>query len=215
MMRRLIAPFIVLLALGSCAASWMQFNSVPPDGGQPETVTGLLRVPDGGGRHPAVVLLPDCDGVGPLEPETINGTDDEDGCPDKSEGPVQIEHGKITAPPVFFATGKDVILPLSHPILKLVAKTFQDNPWVKKVRVEGHTDSVGSDATNLDLSKRRAASVMKFLIERGVDPARLESEGYGETRPVDTNDTEDGRSRNRRVDFIIIDPPQDSDNDAD
>ena len=67
MKSRCLLPLVVLLALGSCAASWMQFKSVPPDGGQPETVTGLLRVPDGGGRHPAVVLLPDCDGVGPHE----------------------------------------------------------------------------------------------------------------------------------------------------
>ncbi len=67
MNHRCLFTLVLLLALGSCAASWMQFKSVPPDGGQPETVTGLLRVPDGGGRHPAVVLLPDCDGVGPHE----------------------------------------------------------------------------------------------------------------------------------------------------
>ena len=60
---------LVLLAvlLGSCAASWMQFKSIPMDGSQPQTVTGLLRVPAGGGRFPAIVLLPDCDGIGPHE----------------------------------------------------------------------------------------------------------------------------------------------------
>ncbi len=145
----------------------------------------------------------------PLEPELFNGYQDDDGCPDtpKKKGPVEIERGKIVAPPVFFATNDDVILEKSFPTLELVAQTFKDNPWVKKVRVEGHTDSRGSDEHNLDLSKRRAASVMKFLIQAGVAPERLESQGYGEEHPIASNDTALGRAKNRRVEFIIIEPP--------
>ena len=144
----------------------------------------------------------------PNQPEVINGVDDTDGCPDKARGPVQIQHGKITVPPVFFATGKDTILPLSFPVLRMVARTLTDNPWVKKVRIEGHTDSRGNDAFNLDLSQRRATSVMQFLVQNGVDAGRLEAQGFGETRPISTNNTKVGRARNRRVEFIIIDPAQ-------
>ncbi len=158
---------------------------------------------------------PDNDGDGildgkdqcPNEPEVMNGFEDEDGCPDKKKGPVQIEHGKITAPPVFFATNKDVILPQSFPILELVAQTFKENPWVKRVRVEGHTDDKGSDKFNLDLSDRRAKSVMKFLLDAGVEPERLEARGFGETQPIASNKQAAGRAKNRRVEFIIVEPP--------
>ena len=138
----------------------------------------------------------------------MNGVDDEDGCPDQGKGPVQIQAGKITVPPVFFATNKDVILQRSFATLELVAKTLADNPWVKKVRIEGHTDSRGREAANLDLSQRRAASVRKFLVEHGVDEGRLDSEGYGQTQPIADNRTAAGRGKNRRVEFMIVDPPQ-------
>ena len=144
----------------------------------------------------------------PLEPETFNGNEDEDGCPDKAKGPVKIEHGKITTPPVFFASGKDVILKKSFPTLEMVANIFKANDWVKRVRVEGHTDDRGNDNFNMDLSERRAASVMRFLIEHGVEAERLESKGFGETQPVASNKTGKGRAKNRRVDFVILDPPQ-------
>lgn len=67
MNRHIVIPLLLVLALGSCAASWLQFKSTPLDGSEPQTATGLLRVPEGGGRYPAIVLLPDCDGIGPHE----------------------------------------------------------------------------------------------------------------------------------------------------
>ena len=142
----------------------------------------------------------------PLKPEVYNGLDDEDGCPDQATGAVKIERDKITVPPVFFATSKARILPRSYPVLLEVANTLLRNSWVKKVRVEGHTDSRGSDEFNLDLSRRRAASVRNFLVEQGVAPARLTSAGFGETQPIEDNRSRDGRSKNRRVDFVILDP---------
>ena len=142
----------------------------------------------------------------PLRQETFNGVDDEDGCPDKSKGPVQITHGRIKVPPVYFATDKDVILKKSYSVLVEVADTLKKNGWIKKVLIEGHTDSRGSDNYNLDLSLRRAASVLRFLIKNGVDHTRLVSQGFGETRPVSTNKTREGRAMNRRVDFIILEP---------
>jgi outer membrane protein OmpA-like peptidoglycan-associated protein len=143
----------------------------------------------------------------PLEPEVFNSFEDEDGCPDKKRGPVQVEHGKITAPPVFFATNDDVILEASFPTLQLVAQTFKENPWIKKVRIEGHTDDRGTDEHNRDLSQRRASSVMRFLIQAGVEAERLEAQGFGESRPIASNKTRVGRAKNRRVEFVIVDPP--------
>jgi OmpA-OmpF porin, OOP family len=69
--------------------------------------------------------------------------------------------------------------------------------------VEGHTDNQGDDAYNLTLSKDRAASVVAWLAQQGIDPARLQSDGFGESRPVAGNDTETGRQLNRRVEIAI------------
>jgi OOP family OmpA-OmpF porin len=76
-----------------------------------------------------------------------------------------------------------------------------------KILVEGHTDSIGTDEYNLDLSKRRAETVYHFLVSQDVEESRMSWEGYGESRPVADNDTDDGRQRNRRVDLIIRDAP--------
>jgi outer membrane protein OmpA-like peptidoglycan-associated protein len=75
---------------------------------------------------------------------------------------------------------------------------------VKKVRIEGHTDSDGAEAANLDLSKRRAKAVLTALVARGVETGRLESDGYGETRPLAPNQTRKGKAQNRRVDLAIV-----------
>ncbi|WP_233612040.1 Ig-like domain-containing protein [Corallococcus sp. AB045] len=148
--------------------------------------------------------IPDTADKCPLEPETINGVDDEDGCPDKGKVKVLVEGERILIlEKVYFATNKDVILPRSFPILKQVAAVLRANPQVELLRVEGHTDSQGNDAANLDLSKRRAASVKTFLVNEGIAGERLESEGFGESKPVDTNKTAAGRENNRRVEFNI------------
>ncbi|WP_306466064.1 adventurous gliding motility protein AgmC [Corallococcus exiguus] len=148
--------------------------------------------------------IPDVADKCPNEPETINGVDDEDGCPDKGKVKVLVEGERILIlEKVYFATNKDVILPRSFPILKQVAAVLRANPQVELLRVEGHTDSQGNDAANLDLSKRRAASVKTFLMNEGIAGERLESEGFGETKPVDTNKTAAGRENNRRVEFNI------------
>ena len=109
--------------------------------------------------------------------------------------------------PVSFPTAnKDKILSRSFTTLNSVADLLSKNKWVKKVRVEGHTDAQGNEDYNLDLSQRRAASVLRYLTESGIDADRLTSEGFGETKPIGTNRTAKGRGKNRRVEFIIIDP---------
>ena len=86
---------------------------------------------------------------------------------------------------------------------------LKDNPEIN-LSIEGHTDSRGSDKYNMKLSKKRAAAVMKHLTKKGgISKSRLTSQGFGETKPIDTNLTDEGRAANRRVEFVRTDvPPQ-------
>jgi outer membrane protein OmpA-like peptidoglycan-associated protein len=92
----------------------------------------------------------------------------------------------------------------SFEVIREVAQALRDNPQIKKIRIEGHTDSVGGDATNLKLSQRRADAVMSAMIKEGVDPGRMEAVGFGETKPISSNATATGRGENRRTEFNII-----------
>ncbi len=83
------------------------------------------------------------------------------------------------------------------------AKVMTENPTLV-VGVEGHTDSVGSDAYNQGLSERRAQSAVSYLVSKGIDASRLQPTGYGESKPVATNDTAEGRAQNRRVDLVVV-----------
>ncbi|MGE0334235.1 MAG: OmpA family protein [Gammaproteobacteria bacterium] len=101
-----------------------------------------------------------------------------------------------------FDFNKATLKPEAMSKLDHAAQVMTDNPGIK-VNVEGHTDSVGSDAYNQNLSDRRAKSVVDYLVGKGVDAGRLMSAGYGESRPVATNDSAEGRAQNRRVDLIV------------
>ena len=105
---------------------------------------------------------------------------------------------------VYFKTNSDVIEKKSYALLDNVAAVLQAHPELAKIRVEGHTDNVGDAAYNKDLSGRRAASVKKYLAGKGIPEARLDSAGFGMERPVAPNDNEQGRSQNRRVEFLIV-----------
>ena len=108
---------------------------------------------------------------------------------------------RATLPGIYFSTGSDILLPASEAALKQVGDVLAAHPeW--QLTIEGHTDNVGADDYNLDLSKRRAASVKQALVSRfGADPAHLATTGFGESRPVQTNDTPVGRAANRRVEL--------------
>jgi len=96
-------------------------------------------------------------------------------------------------------TGKE-----SFEVLKEVAQALRDNVRIRKLRIEGHTDSVGADAANINLSQMRANAVMAELVNNGVEPSRMEAVGYGRSRPVASNTTASGRAQNRRTEFNII-----------
>lgn len=176
--------------------------------------------------------VPDIEDDCPLEPEDPDGYEDSDGCPDPDndgDGVMDLEDQcpntpgqeaeepigcplqpalvvvtncevKITQQ-VHFATGKAVITRDSYPVLEAVVDVLKKNDAIK-LEVQGHTDDVGSDAANLDLSERRAQAVRKFLVSRGIPPERLDATGYGEERPLVPNDSKDNRALNRRVQFM-------------
>ena len=104
---------------------------------------------------------------------------------------------------LFFATNKTRILSSSEEALEALFGYLERNPEIR-IKIMGHTDNVGKDEANQRLSEGRANAVREDLIKRGIDETRIEAEGYGETLPVDTNDTEEGRQNNRRVEIEIL-----------
>jgi outer membrane protein OmpA-like peptidoglycan-associated protein len=104
---------------------------------------------------------------------------------------------------IYFDFNQDTIKPESEPVLKEIAQAIVDRPdW--KLMIAGYTDNIGGDKYNLDLSQRRSASVKRALVERyHVDGSRLSTAGYGDSSPIDTNDTLEGRARNRRVELTL------------
>jgi outer membrane protein OmpA-like peptidoglycan-associated protein len=115
-----------------------------------------------------------------------------------------ITEGKLVTYGIYFDVNKDVVKPESYGTLKEIATVLQENPDVK-VKIVGHTDSDGADASNLDLSKRRGASVKSELVKTfGIEASRLESDGMGEGQPVAPNDTPANKALNRRVELIKL-----------
>ena len=104
---------------------------------------------------------------------------------------------------VLFVTGKAELLPSAQDQLTLVAKALQDQGEIKPIVVEGYTDSVGSESTNLKLSQDRANAVRSFLVNKGLPSDKLTAVGKGKSSPVASNDTADGRANNRRVEIVV------------
>ena len=105
---------------------------------------------------------------------------------------------------VYFKTGKDVIQRRSYKLLDNVADVIKNHSEIAKIQIEGHTDDVGSDELNNDLSERRAEAVKAYLVSKGVDESRLAAKGYGNQKPAAEGQSAKARRANRRVEFIII-----------
>ena len=131
-----------------------------------------------------------------VEPEIIRD-EFEDGLKNIEEG------SAIVLENIFFEFGKTDLLPESYIELDKVSRFMRENN-IKKIQISGHTDSEGSDSYNQRLSEGRAKAVVDYLISTGVHPVSMESVGYGKTRPIDTNLTDEGRARNRRVEFMLV-----------
>jgi uncharacterized repeat protein (TIGR01451 family) len=139
----------------------------------------------------------------PDQPETVNGVDDDDGCPDAL---ARVEGKKIIIlDKIYFDFDKATIQARSLPVVDAVQKILKEHPEITKVRCEAHTDSKGSAGYNQGLSQRRAAAVVKALVDGGIDKARLAGQGFGGSRPlVKPEKTDEDRQQNRRVEFVIV-----------
>jgi outer membrane protein OmpA-like peptidoglycan-associated protein len=145
--------------------------------------------------------VPDIDDKCPREP----GPAQNDGCPLGDEPIVEIQAERLSLRDMIqFDFGKDTIKPESSRILDDIAAILTAHPEIEKVRVEGHTDSIGTATYNQGLSERRARSVVNALVARGVPAAKLTAAGFGFTRPIESNATALGRAKNRRVEFVIV-----------
>lgn len=115
----------------------------------------------------------------------------------------KMEGNKLLLPgPVVFKTGSADLDPVSDQVLTVVKQYLDAKPKVSLLRIAGHTDSDGDDKANLELSAKRAQSVAKWLVGKGIDCKRLLPVGFGETAPVADNKTPDGKAQNRRTEFI-------------
>jgi outer membrane protein OmpA-like peptidoglycan-associated protein len=195
----------------------------PKTNGCPPVVKVADR--DGDGIPDAEDACPDVPGVRTDDPKT-NGCpsdrdkdgipDAQDACPD-NPGPPNPDPAKNGCPialvqkgqirimeQIKFRTGSAELDPASDSVLEAVRAVFVAHAEIRRLRVEGHTDNVGSVDYNLHLSKTRARSVMDWLVKHGIESKRLESQGYGFMRPIAENTTDAGRRDNRRVEFHIV-----------
>lgn len=147
---------------------------------------------DGDGIVDTEDACPDVAGVTSDDPELH-------GCP-----PVKVTEKAIEiTEQIHFEFGLATLRSDSDTTLKSIAKALRDNPDIEKLSIEGHTDERGSDALNLKLSRARAEAVRAWLVAHGIDASRLTTEGYGKKHPIADNSTDEGREKNRRVEFNI------------
>jgi len=201
----------------------------PEDGEPPDPTDGCPKPKDTDGDG-IVDILDKC----PTQPEDKDGIEDFDGCPESDfdgdgiedeEDACPEEPGVRAANPddngcprfirlegkqirilqqVQFKTGSAELLPVSFPILEEVASVMKIHARIQRVSIEGHTDNRGNAEKNRKLSDARAHSVEGWLVQRGIDADRLEAHGYGQDRPIASNNDDAGRARNRRVEFHIL-----------
>jgi outer membrane protein OmpA-like peptidoglycan-associated protein len=175
-------------------------------------------VADADDKCPGVVgdgpdgCLQDTDGDGVLnrddkcvaEPETKNGFEDADGCPDELPEAVKKYTGAI--PGIAFDANKATIRPTSFPTLDEAAKVLVEYPSLR-VQISGHTDTSGKAERNVQLSGERAEAVKTYLVGKGVTADRIETRGAGPNEPVGDNKTAAGRAANRRIEFKLLQAP--------
>ncbi|WP_437576839.1 OmpA family protein [Sorangium sp. So ce887] len=105
---------------------------------------------------------------------------------------------------ILFEHNKAGIRVESHSLLNEVVDTIKKHPHIKKIAIEGHASADGADEHNLKLSDRRSKAVMEFLVQHGIPQSMLTAKGFGETKPIADNESEEGREKNRRVEFNIV-----------
>ncbi len=181
----------------------------PPDRDQDGVLDTVDECPDVAGdlANGCPDPDPDKDGVSadkdkcPKEPETVNGFQDDDGCPDEVPEAVKRFTGVIKG--IEFNFGQATIRADSRPLLDKAVETLTAYPDVR-MKITGHTDDVGARERNVDLSQRRADEVKKYFVGKGVDAARITTHGAGPDQPLDDAKTAAARQKNRRIEFSIV-----------
>ncbi|HMR23925.1 MAG TPA: OmpA family protein [Oligoflexia bacterium] len=177
---------------------------------QPETVNQFEDEDGCPDTLPKHLLDSDSDGIMddkdqcPLQPETINDYQDDDGCPDEVPNDLKAFVGRIEN--IFFEFDSATISKTSYGHLNQSIETLKRYPNLF-VLIEGHTDSIGTHEYNDKLSLARAKSVKTYLVTHGLDEKRLAVKGYGSTKPMANNDTDEGRAQNRRIEFKLLTKP--------
>jgi len=184
---------------GGCPVKDMDKDGTPDDCDKCPTEPGPLNgCPD---------LDADRDGINtpedkcPDKAEIKNGFDDEDGCPDEIPEKVRKFNGVVKG--IEFETGKDKIKPVSDSVLHGALIALQEYPKMR-IEISGHTDNQGTAEANIDLSKRRAESVKKWFVDKGIDEKRMETRGAGPSEPIADNKGPEGRQKNRRIEFKLL-----------
>ncbi len=137
----------------------------------------------------------------PDKAETVNGYSDQDGCPDELPKDLLKATGIIRG--VQFEIDKDILKRSSFAPLDRAITVLKKYPEVR-IEISGHSDSTGSVEYSRDLPRRRASAVKQYLVEKGIEDARMETRGAGADEPIDTNKTAAGRAKNRRIEFTIL-----------
>ncbi len=207
--------FIVLFGLGTASMTVLSACGSPAPVKDPTIDPPLLKEPeidiiaDGGNDGDEDAdgdRILDADDECPNDPETYNGIDDEDGCPDMARGVVIKTPGVVIRPQsILFRNRKTRVLPASLAVIDMVARTLADNPQVESILIVGHADSAeGNPSNRKRLSARRARMVMDQLVKKGVDRKRLRSIGLSDACPLSIGNTPQFREKNRRVEFKIL-----------
>lgn len=124
-------------------------------------------------------------------------------APEPNEEHRVSEGDVVTMWDIYFATGKSEVLPQSYPELRRLTELLKAHPSMR-IELRGHTDNQGTRDFNQRLSEARAQSVAEYLAAHGIDRRRLTAVGFGESKPIDSNDTPEGRRRNRRVEYLVV-----------
>jgi OOP family OmpA-OmpF porin len=141
----------------------------------------------------------------PLDSDNDGVTDNQDQCPNTPLGFAVDSKGCLASASsvVLFSFNSADITPKAYPMLNETAMIMKKNPDLNG-RIDGHADSTGNEAYNIDLSERRAKAIKDFLVSKGIGPERLSTKGFGDADPVAGNDTKEGRSKNRRVEITPV-----------
>ncbi len=189
---------VIVVVLAACLAVVFGTGCASADGAGKRVCSPLLSL-----GAPAYR----CEASAPPEPEPepVAEPEPEPEPEEEPEERVEVKEESIEiSEMVQFRSGSAELMPESEKLLGEVADALKEHPEILRIRVEGHTDSRAGSRFNRKLSRARARSVRKFLIEQGVEGRRLVARGYGEKDPIESNKSPEGRYKNRRVAFKIL-----------